>query len=414
MFLRLWKKECIQTGKSIVFLIFAACALLFFFSQMGQMDYLPEPTEGEESYAAYGSAVSTEPENIMTSALSALTNEYVSGSFSTYPVGFVKNVKLNKTEMAEVEAVLEKMTGLSVEELKAKSEQYYSERSLITQAMEVKPAAGTDYEEFLKEMDQIDRLLGGGSEYSMKSLKKGVNVPMDYKAAQKSYENLIQKDRLTGGYARLFCDYMGIVLGLIPVFVAVTRGVRDRRSQMSELIYTRKASSAVVVLSRYAAMVTMMMAVVLVISCFPLAECVAYGNRNGIDVDYFAFVRYSFIWLLPEIMVVSAVGIFLTELTDSAAAVFVQAVWWFVSVFGSVSAMDGGDYGWGLVMRHNTEMNYAGYKSAAGQLLLNRTVYVSAALVLAVLTIWVYSEKRKGRFLIREKILGNRKRKSAA
>lgn len=414
MFLRLWKKECIQTGKSLVFLIFIACTVLFFFSQMGQMDYLTEPAEGEESYGEYGSAVSTRPDDIMSNALSALTSEYVSGSFSTYPIGFVKHVELNKTEMTEVEDTLEKMTGLSVEALKTKSDEYYSEKSLITQAMKVDPAKGVDFEEFLKEMDQIDQLLGGGSNYSMETLKRGVKVPMDYEAAQESYHNLIKKDKLTGGYARLFCDYMGIVLGIIPVFVAVTRGVRDRRSQMSELIYTRKGSSAVVVLSRYTAMVTMMMAVVLVISCFPLAECIAYGSRNGIAVDYFAFVRYSFIWLLPEIMVVSAVGVFLTELTDSAAAVFVQAAWWFISVFGSVASIGGGEYGWGLVMRHNTVLNYTGYASGVGQLLLNRAVYTIVSFALVALTVLVYSEKRKGRLMIREKILGNWKRKSAA
>lgn len=414
MFLRLWKKECIQTGKSLVFLIFTACAVLFFFGQMGHMDYWPEPREGAESYREYGNAISTEPEDIMTNALSELTGEYVSGSFSTYPVGLVKHIELNQAEMREVEDTIEKMTGLSVEELKTKSDDYYSEKALVTQAMEVRPLAGVDYKEFLKEMDQIDKLLGGGSEYSAKVLENGINVPMDYEAAQKSYDNLIKKDKLTGGYARLFCDYMGIVLGLIPVFVAVTRGVRDRRSQMSELIYTRKVSSAVVVLSRYAAMVTMMMAVILVISCFPLAECIAYGSRNGIAIDYFAFVRYSFLWLFPEIMVVSAVGVFLTELTDSAAAVFVQAAWWLTSVFGSASSMGGGDYGWSLVMRQNTVMNYAGYVKDFGQLVLNRSFYTLAALVLIALTVWIYSEKRKGRLMIREKILGNWKRKSQA
>ena len=40
-----------------------------------------------------------------------------------------------------------------------------------------------------------------------------------------------------------------------------------------------------------------------------------------------AFVKYVFGWQLPTIMTVTGVGMFLTELTDTAAAVLVQGAW---------------------------------------------------------------------------------------
>lgn len=414
MFLRLWKKECMQNAKSIVFILFIICMALFYFSQMGQITYAPEPKEGQESYIEYGSAISTEPADIMKNALSSLMSEYFFGSFTTYPVGFSKNVELNKSEMEQVKDTIEKMTGQGIEELKQKMEEFYSSQQIVMRPMEILPADDVDYEGFLKEMDDIDTMLGGGSDYSMEKLKKGVSVPADYESARKAYDHMVKDDKLSGGIARLFCDYMGIILGLIPVFVVVTRGLRDRRAGMNELIYTREVSSAAVVLSRYAAMVCMMMAVVLILSCFPLAECIAYGKQNGLAVDYLAFIRYSFIWLFPEILVVSALGMFLTELTDSAAAVFVQAAWWFASVFMTVGGIGGGDYGFDLIIRHNTDMNYEGYINGAGQILLNRSIYTIAAVVLTALTVVVYNEKRKGRLMIREKIFGNRKRKCKA
>ena len=82
----------------------------------------------------------------------------------------------------------------------------------------------------------------------------------------------------------------------------------------------------------------------------------------------FAFVKYIFGWLLPTIMTAAAVGMFLTELTDTALAVLVQGAWWFVTVFQGINTLKGGMYGWSLIPRHNTELNYAGYRDSFTQL----------------------------------------------
>lgn len=41
---------------------------------------------------------------------------------------------------------------------------------------------------------------------------------MNYEEALKEYNQTINQDKVTGGFARLFCDYMGLALGLYPVF----------------------------------------------------------------------------------------------------------------------------------------------------------------------------------------------------
>ena len=114
---------------------------------------------------------------------------------------------------------------------------------------------------------------------------------------------------------------------------------------MQELIYTRKASSLIIVSSRYLAMLAMLVIPVLALSVIPLMQCVRFGNSAGVSVDMLAFVKYTFGWLVPTIMIVLAVGMFLTELTDTAAAVLVQGAWWFISVFSGVNTLGGGMYG---------------------------------------------------------------------
>ena len=127
------------------------------------------------------------------------------------------------------------------------------------------------------------------------------------------------------------------------------------------------------------AMVTMMMVPVMVLSLAPMIDCMTFTKGSGIHLDYLAFLKYDLGWLLPTVMVVTAVGLFVTELTESALAVLIQGIWWFASLQLGVSEMGGGQYGWNLVPRHNTEMNYTGFINGFQQLLMNRVFYAVLA-----------------------------------
>ena len=253
-----------------------------------------------------------------------------------------------------------------------------------------------------------------GSSYEESKFSQGVDVLADYEDAVAEYENLIEKDKFTRGYARLFSDYMGIVLGIMPVFVAVTRCMRDRRAKMQELIYVRKASSAAVILSRYLSMVMTMLLPVIFAAIYTLMQCIGYTKGMNISIDYFAFVPSVFIWLLPEIMVVSALGMLLTELTDTAIAVLVQAVWWFSSVFMQAGGLASGNFGFHLVVRHNSAMDYQVFVDHYQEFIVNRVFYAGLALIFVGLSVWVYSMKRKGAWDLYGKILHGSKRKSKA
>lgn len=381
MFGTLFVKECRQTAKSLIYWLIVVILALFFFSQLGDMAVASKPKEGQENY---GVTYSKDKQVIMESTLGKLAEEYNRGTYITYPIGFYKSVKISDKESERIKEILEEAAGI------------------------------TDYEHFLTLMEEVDDILGGGSSYAEDMAASNAVVPKTYEDAMKEYENLVEKEKLTGGYARLFCDYMGIMLSILPVFLAVTRGLRDRRAQMEELIAVRKASSAAIIGSRYLAMIVMMMIPVLVLSCFPLAECMKYAATAGISVDYFAFVKYSLGWLMPSVMTAAAVGLVITVLTDTAAGVLVQGIWWFIAVFGSMSSMSGGAYGWSLVPRHNTVGNYDGFKEQFLTLAANRALYAALSIVLVITAMWIYSQKRKGRLNIRGKIRANRKNEHKA
>lgn len=412
MFFKLFMKECSQTAKSLTYWLLVIIMVLFFASQMGQMDMEKAPEKGLEDY---GVKPSKDKNIIMSATLGMLAGEYAEGRYTTYPIGFVKSVTLGKEEEAKVGEILKEATGLDKEEIEEKIDEFYENSGgIITSRPVLEPLESLSYGRFEEIMQEVDDMLGGGSSYALDSLGDNGSEPKTYEDAVKEYEELVQKDGYTGGYARLFSDYMVIILGILPVFLAVTRELRDRRANMQELIYVRRSSSMTIIASRYLSMVVMILIPVFALSIQPLASCVTYAKTAGISVDYLAFAKYIAGWLLPTVMVVTALGILLTELTDTALAVLVQGAWWFVSIFMGAKTMDGGRYGWNLIPRHNTILNYSGYQEGFSQLLSNRILYASLAVIAVSVTAWIYSQKRKGRMNIRGKISANRKSQSNA
>ena len=264
----------------------------------------------------------------------------------------------------------------------------------ILSLSDVKLDKSVGYDRFKELMDSADRCIGGGSSYSDLYLYRFGAVPKTYQDALCDYTAMVEKDKMTGAYARLFCDYMGIVLGLFPVFVAVAMGLKDKSARVNELMYTRKASSFSIVITRYLAMVVAMM--------IPVILAAVYGTflvvrlYPGMSLDYLAFVKYSLFWLMPTLMTSAAVGTFVTELTFTPLAIAVQGIWWYLGMFSGLRHMDGG-YGWDLMLRHNTIGNTQVYLSNIQVLMTNRVFYVVLSILLVVATCLIYELKRKGR-----------------
>lgn len=416
MFFKLLQKECMQAFKSLIYWIYVICVLLFFFTQMGSPGFdAKKPVETEDG--VYGTKISKDEKDIQEVLLGELAQDFYEDSWTTYPAGFIKYVKIDEQETEEINRILEEMTGLTEKQRSMAIESFYEKgnsQSYMYSIFRLPVKEGISYDTFKENMKKVCSILGAGSSYEESKFSQGVDVLADYEDAVAEYENLIEKDKFTRGYARLFSDYMGIVLGIMPVFVDVTRCMRDRRAKMQELIYVRKASSAAVILSRYLSMVMTMLLPVIFAAIYTLMQCIGYTKGMNISIDYFAFVPSVFIWLLPEIMVVSALGMLLTELTDTAIAVLVQAVWWFSSVFMQAGGLASGNFGFHLVVRHNSAMDYQVFVDHYQEFIINRVFYAGLALIFVGLSVWVYSMKRKGAWDLYGKILHGSKRKSKA
>lgn len=457
----LFLKECRQMLKCLTYYVIIICMLLMYTTQLGS-ENVSKPVPGQESY---GFTQSEDESVIMDMSLASLTREYQFNSYAAYPIGFYKKVVLSKGKQKKMGDIISEVTGIERDQLDDWLKEYYSDKYSVdssgnevsysissngevvasegeaaetdtnsagtdaaetdantdatgadvsgkaaaminSEELQLKVLPGMTYEHFTELMTKADKLLGGGSGYAKDKLQSNAYVPMTYEQALKEYNDIIEKDHLTGAYARLFCDYLGITLAILPVFIAVTRGLRDRRAKAVEIIGSRRASSLHIVLSRYLAMVTMLLLPVLLLSSFMAIECINTGVKEGITLDYLAFPKYILGWLLPTIMVTTSVGVFLTELTDTALAIVVQGFWWFISAFtGNLL----GNCGWSLIPRHNTTGKYDIFMDNFGQFALNRIVYTLIAVILLFASVYLYERKRKGRLDIRGKIFPHRK-----
>ncbi len=444
--MKLYLKECKKIASSILYYLFIAI-LVFSWSQnfrgvtqaeinrangitpaaVGfERPLLSKPSK-EGNY--FGSKISEEdPEAIMTGVTRTLLSEYEDNSYATYPLGYYKAITLSSSKQKQVLEILCEITGLTEEELKNLPDDYFpavTGTMISFEAMnvdkdgnlnmEVEGGAETKsednkykhfvsqvtYEHFKKLMQVMEDIIGEkGSQYSHEMMITYFGISeMNYEEALEEYNQTINKDKVTGGFARLFCDYMGLELGLYPIFLVVMIWMKDRMSNAAELIYSRKVSSAKLVISRYAASITMILLPILLLSFESLVPLITFGAEKSIVIDYFAYIKYILWWLLPEVMVLCAIGIFFTLLTDSPIAIVIQFLWWMVDK--GITGLSGDTKFTTLMIRHNTLRGYEIIQEDLQIICMNRLLMAGIGILFVILSIWILTLKRSHWGMIR-------------
>lgn len=407
-------KECKKLVRSFLFWLFTAAIVLVYLTQFVPelKTKLAKPTEENTSY---GAIVTKDPNVIMPAAVQNLLEEYLKGYYTAYPLMLYKKVYLKEEDTIRMAEILEELTGLTKKELDffnayepAGYEYEDVDGSQIAKYHEaVLPdymLSEVSYERFLVLMDQADDLIGGGSSYEEKKLiRKFSTVPMDYAAALEEYRAIMTNEEIGKAYVRLFCDYMGIFLAVLPVFAAVAFWDMDRRNGTEAVIYNRKASSAKIVGIRYAALV-FCMALPLLLTLLHMAVCLN-GLYPELDIMWRNGFLLAAVWLLPELMTVIALGVVVTELVSPLAAIFLQGIWWYISM--GQNELTGTITKWSLVLRHNNLTGLRLFQEEYRTLLWNRSFYLILAFAFVSAEVFLFHRKRRGTFFNTGRIIPN-------
>lgn len=398
-------KECKKVICSMTFILYVVTVIAMYVTQYcnDEREAITAPRPGEN----YGMTVREEPGLIMPVAVESLLGDYFSGRYVAYPILFYKEVRLKEDKRLEMRAILEELTGLSGEQIDGFDG--YREAGYFCQGLdeqgnpimqfremelpEYSLPANLSYQRFCELMGQADDLIGGGSSYAPDTLVSYFGkTPMTYEEARAEYEALMKPGELGRAYLRLHCDYMGIDLAVMPVFVAAALWHLDRKAQMQSLVYSRKSSTIRIVGTRYLALVCCMAVPVLLTLLYTMYSTGRLYPQTRIA--WGSGLQMALLWLLPDVLAVSALGALLTELFSPLLAIFFQCVWWFVSL--QTAELTGDVRRFGLQVRHNSLGKTAIWQSQESLFLYNRLSMAVLALLCLGAAAWVYARKRRG------------------
>lgn len=382
---------------------------------------------------------------MMTGATKRLINNYRSNRYEYYPFGYVKEKTMSEEKQAVILQYLMELTGLSEQTLKGAAHeaadgtdggnvgdvpisgggafilepgkggtnengqfvaepedwQYVPSGGASSESY---PQAGGDFEmqvsfgRFKEIMEQVSKMIGRNSYFSwtMLQLYYFGNDMEDAPITERQHWEFYEGDRVTGAFARYYCDSISLVALFLPAFVIVDLMLRDKRRRMQGLTYPRAISSARLICTRYIAAVCMTMLPILILPVRSLFVLMQYCGDVGVQADVLAFVKYTLAWILPTVLLVMAVSLLVTALFQNYTAILLSGLIWLTGR-PAVDKLAGGNYSlFDLIIRHNTLKGYGRMTENIQMLAQNRIAVSLAALALVGLAVLVYSIKRKG------------------
>ncbi len=376
-------------------------------------------------------------ENMMTGAVTRLLDSYRKNAYEYYPFGYVKTKALSGEKQRVILSCLEELTGMSEKAINGEAGEdsaedfqisgggafffepgqgsmnengqfviepgdwKYTENNNDIAGVSQNQESGFDkvtFERFQEIMGAVDAMIGRNSYFSqeMLTLYYCGNDMEESHVTERQHREFYEGDRVTGAFARYYCDSISLVVLGLPALVAIELMMRDKRRKMQALVYPRTVPGTRLVCTRFAASVCMVMLPLLIFPIKSLAALVQFCMEAGAQPDVFAFAKYVLLWILPTVLLVMAIGLFLTILTENYAGVLIDGLLWLAGR-PSIGKIAGGKYDlFDLIIRHNTLKGYGRMMENIHMLVLNRVFISGMAFVLLAFSVVIYEARRKG------------------
>lgn len=454
--MRLFGMECKKIAKSILYWVLVLALLAVSFYQYdpsveSELRRTNDPasvfyTATDGNYAEERDAVpnAAMEHAMMIGATKLLMYNYRDNCYQYYPFGYVKEKTMSAKEQAVILQYLMELTGLSEQELAGAKDgagdtndtnigdvpisgggafvldpgkgginedgqfiirpdewQYVPSDGASSETPSQSSGSfeiQVSFERFKEIMEEVNRMIGRNSYFSWTMLKLYYfgNDMEEAPITERQHREFYEGDRVTGAFARYYCDSISLRVLFLPAFVIVDLMLRDKRRKMRGLTYPRTISSAKLICTRYAAAVCMTMLPILILPVKSLVVLMRYCGSIGVQADALAFIKYTLAWILPTVLLIMAISLVVTALLENYTAILLAGLIWLVGN-PTVDKLNGGNYGlFDLIIRHNTLKGYGRMMENIQMLALNRITISVIALALVGLAVFVYSKKRKG------------------
>lgn len=384
MWWQLFCKEMKYYFKSITYYIFIVAVVLFYSSQMTFPKSIDDikpltreeitekvnkmPVEQREYIKArlehaYGTKPMTDIKMKQKTMYNYMDMNLEEKVLEVYKFGFAKRVKLSDKQVDAFKAAMEKIS----------------------------PEKQVSEEEFIDALNDLDKILGGGSYYGEKLRENILETSITYEEALADFNIKLEEDKITNAEGRVFADYMGITAGIFPMFIAAFILIRDMKSGAQEVIFSKKTSSVKYVLTKYLAAIASLMVPYVVTATHGTITYVRLAANSGITIDYFAFYKYMVLWIVPTLMFVIAMGMtFGIIFKKPIAAIIIQFLLWCSSITNLY-----GSYGLDkYIIRFNSSVNNVEYMKWANSIQVNRTFYFLLSLIIIFIAVYLYDRRR--------------------
>lgn len=445
----LFLMECKKTARGVLYWLYV---LALFFVSIRQFDAAVEGelrgkdnpssvfyTAPDGIYAGDSERLSDAEmqENMMAGAAARLLDSYRKNAYEYYPFGYVKTKTLSKEGQRVILSYLEELTGMSEEAINGTAEEDGAEDFQISGsgAFVFEPGQGSmnesgqyviepgdwkyiqnnaditdvsqnpessflkvSFGRFQEIMGEVDAMIGRNSYFSkeMLTLYYCGNDMEESPVTEQQHKEFYEGDHVTGAFARYYCDNISLVILGLPALVMIELMMKDKNRKMQALVYQRTVSGRRLVCTRFAASVCMVMLPVLIFPIKSLVTLVRFCIEAGVQPDVLAFTKYALLWILPTVLLVMAIELFLTILTENYSGILIAGLLWLAGR-PSIGKIAGGNYDlFDLIIRHNTLRGYGRMMENFRMLVLNRAVISSMAFLLVALSVVVYEARRKG------------------
>ncbi|MGG5371307.1 ABC transporter permease [Enterococcus sp. AZ196] len=397
----LLKKEFDLTFKSLTYWLVILFIGAFLFMQLGS-DFvsLKQPEPGQNDY---GFTRTTNKEVIQRQTLHTLLQQYNNKRYNTYPFGFLKVVKPSKSDQAAIRDILERATGQSIDELN----QVQSRDKLTEEGQQINQTAMNEgvpiaknysFQSFQKDMSKIEKRIGKGSDFAEDTYLHQTIKEMNYEEATARFQSILTEDRVSGAFARMSCDYLVIILGLVPVFIAATVVLRDKRAQSQLVISTKRISTFKLYGTRFLATILLLLLPIILFSLMPAVQSVYVAQKYQHTGDLLLFYQYILGWTLPTIVAVVGISFLVTTLFNGLVSVIFQVGFWLLSLMTNGRQVVG-SVGLNLMPRFNNVGSREIFEHIFSELVINRIFWFALGLICFFISCVIVDLKRKGKVL---------------
>lgn len=241
-----------------------------------------------------------------------------------------------------------------------------------------------------------------GDFFSAKNKPSDLENSAEFLKEKREYEEILDEG-FPNAQARYLSDYLSILAGFLPMFYCAFMFYKDKRYKTQGFMDVSMEGSYSIVGKRLLS-VQLIFAAVFYIAALAATVHFSYvAGKFGYTMEFGAFFKYVTFWVMPTVLIMSALCIFIYILFKRSIISCLISI---IIVFLSLWEIKGNYLIIKPVIRFNAIGDCGLFRENTEKILANRGFMVFLSLVFYILSVMIYEAERKGKSVNVSKLMG--------